>query len=40
MEMPDLTPDMLLRVAVVTPLLPDDNRFFDFEPIVQLTRRF
>jgi hypothetical protein len=36
----ELTPDMLLRVAIVAPLLPDDDRFFDAEPMVQLTRRF
>ena len=36
----EISPDTLLRVAVVAPLLPDDNRFFDVEPMLQLTRRF
>lgn len=36
----ELDPDTLLRLAVAVPLLPDDNRFFDAEPMLQLTRRF
>lgn len=36
----EITPDTLLRVAAVVPLMSEANRFFDFEPMVQLTRRF
>lgn len=36
----ELTPDTLLRCAIAVPLLPADNRLFDAEPMLQLTRRF